>query len=144
MNAKNNPEKMIAELTGKLLEYHRAYYVDGMPVVSDREYDRLFDELRRLESEYPEFRLPDSPTHRVGSDLSSDLPEAEHHIPVLSLDKAYTVEAVLDWMRKTAAKVPDSALSFTVEEKIDGVSIVLYYEDGLLVRAVTRQWVRGQ
>ncbi len=138
MTAKNDPEKMVAELTGKLLEYHKAYYIDGMPEVSDREYDRLFDELQRLESAYPDFRLPDSPTHRVGSDLSSDLPEAEHHIPVLSLDKAYTVEAVLDWMRKTAAKVPDSSLSFTVEEKIDGVSIVLYYEDGLLVRAVTR------
>ena len=125
------------ELRELLTEYQKAYYVTGRPLVSDLEYDRLFDELLLLEKEHPELRTPDSPTQRVGSDLSSDFPEVEHTIPVLSLDKAYSDTEILSWIEKTIRNTGEN-LSFVLEEKLDGFSIVLYYENGLLSRAVTR------
>lgn len=132
-----DPRQEIENLSDLLRTYQRAYYVDARPLVSDLEYDRLFDRLQELEEAHPHLRLPDSPSQRVGSDLSSEFPEVEHTIPVLSLDKAYASGEVSSWMIKTEAKVSQE-LSFVVEEKMDGVSIVLYYEKGLLVRAVTR------
>ncbi len=137
MNMKIDPEARIRELSSLIERYQRAYYTTGHALVSDSEFDRLFDELLRLEQEFPALRLPDSPTYRVGSDLSSELPEAEHSIPVLSLDKAYSIAAVEEWMTRTALK-SSRKLSFAVEEKIDGISIVLYYEEGVLTRALTR------
>ena len=129
--------KKVMELSDLLRAYQKAYYVDGNPIVSDMEYDRLFDELSELEDENPELAFPDSPTKRVGSDLSNDFPEFTHSVPVLSLDKAYSEEAVLDFMGKCIRK-DSSMLSFVGEEKIDGISMVLYYEKGRLVRGVTR------
>ena len=126
-----------AELRTLLEKYQRAYYVDGRPLVSDLKYDRLFDELSLLEKENPSLRTPDSPTQRVGSDLTSDFPEVEHTIPVLSLDKAYSDSEVLNWISKTMKNTGEN-LSFVLEEKIDGFSVVLYYEKGVLSRAVTR------
>ncbi len=127
----------VQQLHSLLTEYQRAYYVTGRPMVSDLEYDRLFDELLLLEKEHPEYRTPDSPTQRVGSDLSSDFPEVEHTIPVLSLDKAYSDTEIMAWISKTMKNTGEN-LSFVLEEKLDGFSIVLYYENGLLARAVTR------
>ncbi len=130
-------QKRAAELSQLLTRYQRAYFVESRPLVSDAEYDRLFDELAGLEREFPELAGTDSPTRRVGSDLTQELPEVAHTIPVLSLDKCYTGEELAAWCAKTAraAGVP---LSFICEEKIDGASIVLYYEKGVLARAVTR------
>ena len=130
-------KKRIEELTNDLLRYQEAYYVQGKSLISDSEYDGLFDELARLEREHPEYASLNSPTVRVGSDLTSDFPEVKHTIPVLSLDKAYSVEEVLSFMTKCEEKGKEN-LSFVEEEKIDGISMVLYYEDGLLVRGVTR------
>lgn len=125
------------ELRDLLLEYQKAYYVDGRPLVSDLEYDRLFEKLVNLEKEYPSLKTPDSPTQRVGSDLTADFPEVAHTIPVLSLDKAYSDSEILNWIAKTIKNTGEN-LSFVLEEKIDGFSVVLYYEKGLLARAVTR------
>lgn len=127
----------IRRLSDLLRLYQHQYYVLAAPEADDLEYDRLFDKLLKLENENPELKAADSPTARVGSDLASDLPESGHSIPVLSLDKAYSAEDVLAWMAKTD-KNAGRTLNFSVEEKIDGISIVLYYEDGLLSRAVTR------
>ncbi|MDD3942072.1 MAG: NAD-dependent DNA ligase LigA [Sphaerochaetaceae bacterium] len=127
----------IARLSEVLRRHQHLYYVEAMPEISDLEYDRLVDSLLFLESQYPDLRLPDSPSQRVGSDLGVGFPEVRHTIPVLSLDKAYTTDAVLQWMKRTRER-GETHLSFTVEEKIDGVSLVLYYEKGLLARAVTR------
>ena len=129
--------KEVRELVDRLLGYQRAYYVEGKPLVSDLEYDRLFDMLKRIEEENPSFVFPDSPTLRVGSDLTNDFPEVRHTIPVLSLDKAYSTSEVLAFFENNIRK-EESMLSFVAEEKIDGVSMVLYYENGILVRAVTR------
>lgn len=123
------------QLRTLLTQYQRAYYTTGRSMVSDLEYDRLFDKLVSLEQAYPELKTADSPTVRVGSDLSSDFPEVEHTIPVLSLDKAYSGEEILKFISKTRKDYPSS---FVMEEKIDGFSMVLYYKDGLLERAVTR------
>ena len=134
---KQDAEREIQSLSEKLRTYNYEYHVLAQPTVPDSEYDRLFDRLRELESEFPELQHPDSPSRRVGSDLSSDLPEVDHTIPVLSLDKAYSIDELMSWARKTSTNL-GAELSFAVEEKIDGVSIVLYYEEGLLARAVTR------
>lgn len=124
-------------LTDRLRIYQDAYYKEGVSLVSDQEYDRLSDMLSRLEKEHPEYMRPDSPTLRVGSDLTNDFPEVQHTIPVLSLDKAYSQEEVLSFFSKSIEK-EGGKLSFAAEEKIDGISMVLYYEDGVLARAVTR------
>ncbi len=134
---RRDAEKRARELVPLLQKYQRAYHVDSRPLVSDREYDGLFDELVAIEKEFPQLALPDSPTRRVGSDLSQDLPEVAHTIPVLSLDKAYTAAELTEWMEKSARNA-DQSLSCICEEKIDGASIVLYYEKGILARAVTR------
>ena len=129
--------KRVAELTRLVREYQHAYHVLDRPLVSDREYDRLFDELARLEAEHPELARRDSPTQRIGSDLTQELPEVAHTVPVLSLDKAYSEAEVAAWVEKTV-KSAGERLAFVCEEKIDGSSIVLYYEKGELARAVTR------
>ncbi len=133
MDIRKEMERLVSQLT----EYQKAYYVDANPLVSDMEYDRLYDELLALEKEHSDMVLPDSPTHRVGSDLSNDFPEFRHTIPVLSLDKAYSRDEVIAFMDKTIIR-QQKDLSFVAEEKIDGISMVLYYEKGVLVRGVTR------
>jgi DNA ligase (NAD+) len=129
------PESALT-LAQRLLELQAAY-AQGRPLVSDLEYDRLFDELRSWESAHPELRVAWSPTSRVGSDLSSDFPEFRHTVPVLSLDKAYSAAEVFAWMAKSA-KLTKAELVITAEQKMDGLSLVLYYIDGVLERAVTR------
>ena len=133
----NDIQQEVRSLIKQLSQYQKAYYVDNRPQVSDLEYDRLFDRLLHLEQEHPELRFPDSPTQRVGSDLDADFPEVAHTIPVLSLDKSYSSEQLLSWIQKTESKL-DEQVGIVIEEKIDGISIVLYYEQGVLVRAVTR------
>jgi DNA ligase (NAD+) len=130
-------QKRAAELSKALTDYQRAYYVDSRPLVSDQEYDRLFDELLDVESRFEGLALPDSPTQRVGSDLTQELPEVAHTIQVLSLDKAYSAEELSTWIAKTVRNA-GRELALVCEEKIDGASIVLYYQEGLLVRAVSR------
>ncbi len=133
----NNPRREAERLRELLRRYQHEYYVLARPSVSDQEYDRLFDRLLKLERLDPELASEDSPTRRVGSDLTQELPEVAHTIPVLSLDKAYTAGELSAWMQK-CRKAGGRRLSFVAEEKIDGSSIVLYYEQGRLTRAVTR------
>ncbi len=127
----------IGKLTELLTVYQDKYYKEGVSLVDDTEYDRLTDRLIELEKEYPQYASPSSPTRRVGSDLTNDFPEVEHTIPVLSLDKAYSKDEVLSFFSRSIEK-EGGELSFVAEEKIDGISMVLYYEDGVLTRAVTR------
>ena len=129
--------KEVERLKADIRRWQHQYYIEGNSEVSDLEFDRNFDRLLELESAYPALKTEDSPSARVGSDLSSDLPEVAHTIPVLSLDKAYSFEEVHGWIEKTARNAGRD-LSFGVEEKIDGLSVVLYYEAGILKRGVTR------
>ena len=137
MDDKQKVRERIEKLSLSLREHQRLYYVQGRPTLSDAQYDLLFDELVELEKKYPEFLFIDSPTQRVGSDLSSSFEEVSHSIAVLSLDKGYTTAGVLEWIEKSSTK-SEQELSFTVEQKLDGVALVLYYEGGVLIRAVTR------
>ena len=126
----------IERLSAEIRRHEHAYHVLARPEISDAEFDGLFDSLLELERRHPESARADSPTRRVGSDLTQDLPEVAHTVPVLSLDKAYDMAGVERWMDKARAADPGTA--FVVEEKIDGSSILLHYRDGVLERAVTR------
>ena len=132
-----DPRKRMEFLARELLRHQRLYYVQASPEISDAEYDRLFDELLLLEKRYPKLAGPNSPSRRVGSDLDNAFPERKHTIPVLSLDKLYQPEEVKQWLLKTAAAC-GGGVGFAVEEKIDGASIVLYYDHGELQYALTR------
>ncbi|MFN3412312.1 MAG: NAD-dependent DNA ligase LigA [Exilispira sp.] len=133
---KEKVRKRIDELK-QLIEHHNyLYYVENKPEISDIEFDALFDELKTLENQYPEFEDPNSPTKRVGSDLSNRFEKIKHEIPVLSLDKAYSKTEILDWMNKIISEYPKT--TFSIQEKFDGVSIVLYYKKGILDKAVSR------
>jgi len=130
-------KKIIEEISEKLLHYQNHYYVFAKPIVSDAEYDKLFNRLQDLEKKYPEFALKNSPTKRVGSDLNNKFPEIKHSISVLSLDKEYSEEGILKWIKKITNGTKKD-VSFVIEEKLDGASIVLYYKSGILETALTR------
>lgn len=126
----------IERLAEEIRRHEHAYYVLARPQIADAEFDGLLEQLVELEHRHPELAAADSPTRRVGSDLTQELAEVEHTVPVLSLDKAYDMADVERWMAKARAADPGAA--FVVEEKIDGTSILLHYRRGVLERAVTR------
>jgi len=130
-------KEKINKLSKEVLKHQYLYYVKSMPEISDKEYDKLFDELMRLEKKYPQFAWKNSPTKRVGSDINNDFPIIKHSIPVLSLDKEYSINGIKDWVYKTTKNF-GKELSFVVEEKLDGASIVIYYKNGEFDYALTR------
>ncbi|AHC14513.1 NAD-dependent DNA ligase LigA [Salinispira pacifica] len=137
MSPNTDPRTRMDELVEQLQHHEYAYYVLSQPEITDREYDNLYHELETLEKEQPDIRRADSPTRRVGSDLSSQLPEVDHSIPVLSLDKAYGIDEIRQWIRR-CAKGLSHPFHIIIEEKMDGSSLVLYYRGGELDMAVTR------
>ena len=116
-------EEEIATLRVQVAQAQRAYYVDSNPVMSDTEFDLLFDKLSKLEAEHPEFYDANSPTVKVGSDIDNELPEREHSVPVLSLDKCYSVEEMVGWINRTQDKI-SSQIELSIEPKIDGSGVV--------------------
>ena len=124
-------------LRKRILEADKAYYVDSSPIISDQEYDGLFDKLIKLEEKYPEYNNENSPTKRVGSDIDNTLPEKEHTIPTLSLDKCYNIDDLISWIDKNKIKL-GGHIELVIEPKIDGASIVLYYQNGKLISCLTR------
>ena len=113
------------------------YYVENKPEISDEEYDRLFEALRRLETAFPDLITPDSPTQRVGAEPREEFPIIEHTTPMLSLD-ATREDAAVRRFDARLRKALGGHVRYVVEEKFDGVSIELVYEGSVLVRAVTR------
>ncbi|MCR9141534.1 MAG: NAD-dependent DNA ligase LigA [bacterium] len=122
-------------LEKEIRHHQQLYYQKNQPEISDRDFDRLFAELQKLEKKYPDDARPDSPTQVVGSDLENEFPKFQHTIPVLSLGNTYSPEEALEWSEKHAAP-HDTKVG--VQWKVDGATLVLYYEAGRLVRAVTR------
>jgi DNA ligase (NAD+) len=121
-----------------LVRYHRdRYYVDDAPEVSDAEFDELYRELERLESEFPELATPDSPTQEVGTAPGTTFAEVQHLQPMLSLDNAFSLEDLLAWGKRIERQITDP-VAFVCEPKMDGLAISLLYERGKLVRAATR------
>ena len=131
----------IHELRKKIKEYADAYYNEDAPLVTDEEYDALMHELRRLEAENPEAVAPDSPTQVVGGKRVLGIP-VEHKVPMLSLLDVFSDKEVKDFLNDVWASFPDAA--FSVERKIDGLSLSLVYEDGVLIQASTRGWAYGR
>lgn len=118
----------------KEIRHHQyLYYVKNKPVISDFEFDKKFKRLQSLEHAYPKLMDPASPTLTVGSDLDKDFQKFTHKLPVLSLENTYSEEDLLDWIQKT-----DPNGLYSVEWKIDGASLMLYYENGVLANGVTR------
>ena len=128
-----------ADLREQLRYHNYRYSVLSQPILTDAEYDALFDELDAIERAYPSLITPDSPTQRVGSDLDERLPKVTHPQPMLSLSKAYTAADIVAW-RDRVEKLLDTttSLRFTVEPKFDGLTVVLTYQDGILTQAATR------
>ncbi|MGX8690802.1 MAG: NAD-dependent DNA ligase LigA [Bacteroidaceae bacterium] len=127
----------IIELRELLHKYNNLYYVQNAPVISDIEFDRLMHELIDLEEKHPELYDPNSPTQRVGSDISKGFEQAEHRYPMLSLDNTYNEQEVRDFFQRVSGLL-NEPFEICCELKYDGLSISLIYEDGKLVQAVTR------
>ncbi|MDD9956150.1 MAG: NAD-dependent DNA ligase LigA [Anaerolineaceae bacterium] len=128
-----------AELREQLQRHNYQYYVRHQPTVSDDEYDRLLRELRDIEDAHPELTTPDSPTQRAGSDLSDDFSKVTHLTPVLSLANAFDAEDLRAWEQRNLRQLPaGTALTYALEPKLDGLSVVLTYENGVLTQAATR------
>ncbi len=127
----------IIELRELLHKYNNLYYVQNAPVISDIEFDQLMHELIDLEEKHPELYDPNSPTQRVGSDLSKGFEQAEHRYPMLSLDNTYNEQEVRDFFQRVSSLL-NEPFEICCELKYDGLSISLIYEDGKLVQAVTR------
>lgn len=138
MVSKNDIARIL-ELQEQLRYHNFRYYILNDPVISDYEYDRFYRELLDLESKYPEYKKPDSPTQRAGTEPSESFARVEHPAPILSLDNAFSAEELIAWQTRIA-KLDDRVLrsAFSLEPKLDGLTVVLHYEDGLFVRGATR------
>lgn len=130
-------EAKIKALRDALEQHNYNYYVLSAPTISDREFDEMMKELQSLEKDYPEYDDPHSPTHRVGSDLSKEFDQVVHRYPMLSLGNTYSEEEIRDFYERTERAL-NEPFEIVAELKYDGTSISLIYENGRLVRAVTR------
>jgi DNA ligase (NAD+) len=128
----------LIELYELINSYDRAYYGFGDSLVSDREYDALYSEMITLEEKNPQNILANSPSKRVGDDLSTGFKKVEHNTPMMSIDNSYSEEEMESWAEKTIDRAETKDISFIAELKMDGIACSLTYEDGKLVRAVTR------
>ncbi len=126
----------ILELRRQLEHHNYKYYVENSPEISDFEFDALMHELQELEAVHPEYADPNSPTMRVGSDLTSEFTTVEHRFPMLSLSNTYSLEELHDFISRVEKQV--GATEYVCELKFDGTAISLTYENGALLRAVTR------
>ncbi|NOZ72473.1 MAG: NAD-dependent DNA ligase LigA, partial [Chloroflexi bacterium] len=124
----------------QLINYHSyRYYVLNDPEISDAEYDLLFNELKRLESQHPELITPDSPTQRAGAPPAEGFARVTHPAPMLSLSNATSPEELYAWRDRFLKLLPENtAVDYVVEPKIDGLTVVLHYENGIFTLGATR------
>jgi DNA ligase (NAD+) len=133
--------RRIAELRQRINLHNYRYHVLDSPLISDAEYDKLVAELRRLEAEHPELVTPDSPTQRVGGQPSEKFAKVRHPRSILSLANAFDANSVRAWWERIRKLLPpsgDAPIAFVVEPKIDGLTVVLHYRDGVFVQGATR------
>src|SRR5215218_6689462 len=128
----------IRKLREEVLRHEELYYVHDRPEITDVEYDALVERLRRLEEEHPEFQTPDSPTLRVGGRPAEGFEEYVHRRPMLSLDNSYNIEDLRAFDERCRRLADGRAFEYVAELKIDGLSLSVHYERGVLVRGVTR------
>ncbi len=128
----------IEDLRNQIREYEYRYYVLDQPTISDYEFDQLMRELQKLEQEHPELVTPDSPTQRVGGEPAKAFPSHRFERPMMSLENAYSEEELRDWHRRVTQLAGTQSVDYQTELKIDGLSVALIYENGVLSKGVTR------
>src|SRR3954451_6011623 len=133
-SAKQRIEKIRAELN----RHNHLYYVQAKPEISDREFDRLMQELIELENANPQLKSPDSPSQRVGGDVQAQLKPVKHAVPMMSIDNTYSEDEVRAFDERVRKALDGASPAYVLEPKIDGTSISLRYENGQLVLAATR------
>jgi DNA ligase (NAD+) len=131
-------QERIDALSAELNEHNHRYYVLAEPTISDFDFDMLMKELEKLEHEFPQLASPNSPTKRVGGDITKKFNTAAHRYPMLSLDNTYNEEELFDFDRRVREALQADEIEYVCELKIDGTAISLLYENGVLIRAVTR------
>src|SRR5512132_1301279 len=128
-----------AESLREKIRYHEhRYYVLDDPEISDFEFDKLLEQLKKLEAEHPDLVTPDSPTQRVGGKPREGVVKVAHSSPMLSLDNTYNEEELRNWERRVHELSGRKEVDYVCELKLDGMSLALVYEDGKLARGVTR------
>jgi DNA ligase (NAD+) len=134
------PSVRIDELRALIRHHEERYYVHNDPEISDAEFDQLVHELEALEAEHPDLVTPDSPTQRVAGRPAAGFTEVEHAVPMLSLDNAYNEDELkaFDERVRKGAGLGSTPVTYVAELKIDGLSIALRYENGMLTRGATR------
>ncbi|MEO5763219.1 MAG: NAD-dependent DNA ligase LigA [Vicinamibacteria bacterium] len=132
------PSARAAVLQAAIRKHERLYYVTSAPEISDQDFDALERELREIESAHPELVTPDSPTQRVGETPLSAFPSVAHAEPMLSLENTYNEEEVREFEARLRRQIGEGSVAYVAEPKIDGLSLSVTYENGILVRAVTR------
>jgi len=131
-------EKKIEVLRDKIRHHEYRYYVLDDPEITDAEFDVLMDQLKKLETEHPTLITPDSPTQRVGGKAREGVLKARHSSPMLSLDNTYSQDELRNWERRVHELSGRTDIEYVCELKLDGMSLALHYEDGKLVRGITR------
>src|SRR5260370_28976935 len=131
--------KRVSRVVGEIAEHDRRDYEEAAPEISDREYDRLYRELVDLETQFPQFVAPDSPTQRVGGKPLEAFAQIQHRLPMLSLDNTYSEEEVANFYRRITRLLPDEKIPVVIEPKVDGVAVSLLYENGKLRYTATRE-----
>ncbi len=129
-------KEQIEKLRDELHKHNHRYYIEDAPVISDYEFDMLLKELENLESLHPEYAHPNSPTSRVGGNVTKSFSSVNHRYPMLSLSNTYSLEEIQEWIVRVEKSV--SNVSFVCELKYDGVAIGIRYENGEMIQAVTR------
>ena len=130
--------KRVAQLRREIEEHNRRYYEEAAPTISDREYDRLYQELVALEARFPQLVSPDSPTQQVGGKRLQAFAPIAHRVPMLSLDNTYSEKEVASFYARITRLLPNDKIPVVIEPKVDGVAVSLLYEDGRLRHAATR------
>jgi DNA ligase (NAD+) len=138
MTDKAQAREQIEELRAEIERHNRLYYIDAAPEITDREYDALLRELEDLEKQHPELASTSSPTQRVGGAPLESFQNVRHSAPMMSLSNTYSKEELVEFDRRIRKLIPEETFDYILEPKIDGVAISLRYENGELVRAVTR------
>ena len=135
----NTQKNRLEELKTILRQHSYHYYVLNDPIISDSEYDHLIHELNAIEAEHPDWITPDSPSQRAGAEPAETLQKTEHPAPILSLANAFNTEDLIAWQTRIA-KIDPAVLSadYSVEPKLDGLTVVLHYENGVFIKGATR------
>ena len=136
--AERTAEKQIEELRTQIHYHEHRYYVLDSPEISDAEFDGLMERLKKLEAEHPDLITPDSPTQRVGGKPREGFIQVRHSVPMMSLDNTFSEEELRDFDRRVRQGAGSAKVDYVAELKLDGMSMAVLYESGILQRAVTR------